>query len=206
MKEFSIKNIVEDFPDPIAILDGDGFLRYLNAQFVKSIGFGYFDLMSIDVINFFKPKMSGNSFDLFNKFFEDIEQNELDIPNFSIELASGEKGHFQLRATKVRFIENVFVIIQLRDIENKILLEVAELQHLKTLEEALFKLSHGVRHPVSICLSLIDLLERPEELTIEETKMFLDHFKKAVGDIDEEIRKMNQFLADNKKLIIKINL
>ncbi|MDF2159105.1 PAS domain S-box protein [Algoriphagus sp. CAU 1675] len=205
MKEFSIKNIIEDFPDPIAILDGSGFLRYLNTQFVKSIGFGYFELMSIDFLGFFKPRMSGNSFDSFYQFFQDIEQEELEIPHFGFELASGQKRHFLLRANKVSFSENVYVIIQLRDVESKILLETAELEHLKTLDDALFKLSHGVRHPVSLCLGLIDLLESPEELTVEEIRTFLDYFKGAVQDIDEEIREMNTFLAKNKRLLQKIS-
>lgn len=205
MQEFSLKSIIEDFPEPIAILDGDGSVRYLNAQFVKVTGFNYFELMSVDILNFFKPRISENSFDIVHKFFRESDQLELEIPHFKLDLASGEKGHFYLNAKKVDLKKNVYIFIQFRNVENKILLEIAELEHLKTLDHALFKLSHGIRNPLALCMGIIDLLENPEQLTQEEIQMFLDKFKETVQNLDKEIREMNQFLYKNKKLVQKIS-
>lgn len=144
-------------------------------------------------------------FDLIQQFFKEIEQLELEIPHFTLDMASGEKGHFYFNAKKVGLNENTFIYIQLKNVENKILLEIAELEHLKTLDQALFKLSHGIRHPLSLCLGIIDLLEKPELLTLEETNMFLKKFKETVQNLDKEIREMNQFLSKNKKLVKKIS-
>lgn len=206
MKEFNLRNIVQNIPDPIAILDGDGGLRFVNKRFLQVTGFGYFELMTNEALGFFKSRMSEQSFDKFYQFFTQDSKGDdlLDIPRFQLKLAAGKAKYFQLKANKVHFDDHVFLIILLRDLKHKVLLERTELEHLETLNQALFKLSHGVRHPVSLCLGLIDLLESPGELNIDEVKTYLEYFKKAVGDIDKEVREMNELLDKSRKLVQKI--
>lgn len=208
LKEFSLKNIIQSFPDPIAILDGGGSLRFVNNRFLQTTGFSYFELMTNEALSFFKPRMSVESYNKFYQFFkEDSEvDHALDIPRLKLKLASGKGKYFQLKANKVHFEDHVFLIIQLRDLKHKVLLERKELEHLETLNQALFQLSHGVRHPVSLCLGLIELLESPGELDVDEMRTYLEYFKKAVGDIDREIREMNEFLDKNRKLVQKIKI
>jgi len=206
LKEFTLKNIIQNFPDPIVIMDDDSLLRFANHQFLKITGFRYFELMTNEALSFFKPRISPAAFDEFYAFYKasSEEGDILDIPRLKFRLASDESKYFQLKATKVQFEDGVFVIIQLRDLKHKVLLERKELEHLETLNQALFQLSHGVRHPVSLCLGLIDLLESPGDLNFNEMKTYLEYFKDAVNAIDKEIREMNDFLDKNRQLVEKI--
>jgi hypothetical protein len=65
------------------------------------------------------------------------------------------------------------------------------------INELMFINSHKVRKQLCTCLGLINLMEGNESAKPEEFESIINCLKNALGDLDEETRRLSVLLHDN---------
>ncbi|MBC7915540.1 MAG: PAS domain-containing protein [Pyrinomonadaceae bacterium] len=182
--------LLDNIQEGFQVVDYDWRYVYVNDAVVKHSKLSREDLIGFTMIERYPGIEKTAMFNVLQNCMKSrISKkfiNEFTYPDQS-------KAWFELSIQPIK--EGIYILST--DITEHKKIELAREQHIKEIEQLLFKISHEVRHPVCHIMGVSNLLDN-SLITLEEFKIVISHVKKSVGLLDTYTRELTQFVSEMK--------
>ncbi|TGK81335.1 PAS domain S-box protein [Leptospira noumeaensis] len=180
--------LVENGVDVIAILNAEGFAKYVSPSITKVLGYSEKEAMNMNLFDILHPDDVPKIKDRLEEVVTLPEGNSLPSHHFRVKHQNGSWRWMESTITNLMDDESIGGIVDnFHDVTERVVQITAIQTQNEKLKAIAWTQSHVVRNPLAKLMGIVDLI-KTGTLSPSEEKRSLDHLIESAKELDEIIQ------------------